>query len=148
MPAVANPIARHASHLGRVLRASDVVETPDGLRLCGAECAQCGTRIFPAAGVCPSCNSEQMQRLVLAGEGTLYAFSTVHIAPAAWETPYTIGYVDLPENVRVFGKVAASVELKPDARVSVRIEPATVTAATAGTAAAGGPTWQYWFAPL
>lgn len=143
MSAVANP-ARHAPHLGRVLRASDVVETTDGLRLCGAECAQCATRIFPSAVVCPTCNSERMQRLVLGGEGTLYAFSTVHIAPAAWETPYTIGYVDLPEDVRVFGKVVASVELKPDARVSVRIEPATVTA---GTVATGGPTWQYWFAP-
>jgi uncharacterized OB-fold protein len=148
MPAVANPAARHAPHLGRVLRAADVVETADGLHLCGAQCAQCGTRIFPASGVCPSCNSERMQPLVLAAEGTLYAFSTVHIAPAAWETPYTIGYVDLPEGVRVFGKVEGAAQLAPDARVSVRIEPAAGDAVAASPAAADGPRWQYWFAPL
>jgi uncharacterized OB-fold protein len=34
--------------------------------------------------------------------GTLYAFSTVHIAAKKWKVPMTIGYVDLPNGVRVF----------------------------------------------
>jgi uncharacterized OB-fold protein len=148
MSATPHPVNRQPPHLGRVLHARDVVEVEDGIHLCGAQCAQCATRIFPAAPVCPACNSENMQPLPLANAGTLYAFSTVHIAPAAWETPYTIGYVDLPEGVRVFGKVEGAAQLAPDARVAVRIEPAAAAPGSAPSAAGGSPRWQYWFAPL
>lgn len=85
-----------------------------------------------------------MRPLPLAETGTLYAFSTVHVAPAIWETPYVIGYVDLPEGVRVFGKVDGSVPLKPDMTVRVHLEEDADGAATdTGT----GPRYRYWFAP-
>jgi uncharacterized OB-fold protein len=139
----ADAAQRRAPRAGRVLRSADVASAPDGrLHLCAAECAQCGTRIFPAAPVCPTCNAEQMRPLLLSGQGTLYAYSTVHVAPAAWETPYCIGYVDLPEGVRVFGKVEGAAGLKPDAMVQVRVEPLP----DAAPGAAGS--FQYWFAPI
>jgi uncharacterized OB-fold protein len=135
------------SHVGRSLRAADVTHDADGaLCLSGAECSTCGTRIFPAAPVCPSCNAEQMKPLPLAGSGTLYAYSTVHVAPAVWQVPYVIGYVDLPEGVRVFGKVAGTdgvaAGLAPDLTVRVHVEE---TAAAEASPAA--PTYHYWFAP-
>ncbi len=138
---------RNAPHVGRMLRAADVTHGPEGyLRLCGAECSACGTRIFPAAPVCPTCNAEQLKPLALGATGTLYACSTVHVAPAAWQVPYVIGYVDLPEGVRVFGKIVgtdgAVAGLVPDLAVRVHVE--ETAAADASPAA---PTYHYWFAP-
>jgi len=142
MSSPAPAATRRPPTAGRTLRAADVTLAADGSpRLCGAECAACGTRIFPAAPVCPSCNSEEMKPLSLSGHGVLYAFSTVHVAPAAWETPYTIGYVDLPEGVRVFGKVEGASALVPDAEVGVSIEP--IDDPKGGSA----PAFQYWFTP-
>jgi uncharacterized OB-fold protein len=147
MPNPAPAPVRNAPNIGRPLRAADVTHGPDGsLHLCGAECTACGTRIFPAAPVCPSCNAEQLKPLALGATGTLYAYSTVHIAPAVWQVPYVIGYVDLPEGVRVFGKVAGTdgvdAGLAPDGTVRVCIE--EDDGAGASPAA---PTYHYWFAP-
>jgi uncharacterized OB-fold protein len=143
MSSLAPAPVRNAPHIGRALRAADVTFGPDGsARLCGAECEACSTRIFPAAPVCPICNAERLKPLVLGSSGKLYAYSTVHVAPATWETPYVIGYVDLPEGVRVFGKVDGADGLQPDMTVQVRIE----EDAAAGTSPAT-PAWRYWFAP-
>ncbi len=148
MPATAPAPVRNAPHIGRTLRPADTILAEDGeLRLAGAECADCGTRIFPAAPVCPSCNGERMKTLPLGAIGTLYAYSTVHVAPPMWQVPYVIGYVDLPEGVRVFGKVAGSdgvaAGLAPDLKVRVHVE-ADEGAADASPAAL---TYRYWFAP-
>jgi uncharacterized OB-fold protein len=147
MPIPAPAPVRNAPNIGRTLRAADVISGPDGsLHLCGAECPACGTRIFPAASVCPSCNADAMKPLPLGATGTLYAFSTVHVAPALWQVPYVIGYVDLPEGVRVFGKVAGTdgvdAGLAPDLPVRVCIEEADAV-----DASPAAPTYHYWFAP-
>lgn len=141
-----NPAAAPASNsptLGRTLRAADVTTGPGGeMRLRGAHCAACGTRIFPTATVCPQCNAEGLRPLELGATGVLYAYSTVHVARAAWETPYVIGYVDLPEGVRVFGKVDGSGALAPDMAVHVRVEE-DVNADSRSAA----PRYRYWFEP-
>jgi uncharacterized OB-fold protein len=52
--------------------------------------------------------------------GTLYSFSTVHVAPKGFPTPYVIGYVDLPEDVRLFGQIeGATTGLEVGAAVEV-----------------------------
>ena len=147
MPAPAPAPVRNAPRIGRPLRAADVIHGAAGeLHLSGAECTACGTRIFPAAPVCPSCNAEQLKPLPLGATGTLYAYSTVHVAPAVWQVPYVIGYVDLPEGVRVFGKVAGTdgvaAGLAPDLTVRVHVEEDA-----AADASAAAPTYCYWFAP-
>lgn len=74
--------------------------------LIGGACADCGARAFPRAPVCIACMSENIVAKELPRRGTLYAFSTVHIAPKKWKKPMTIGYVDLPDGVRVFTHLA------------------------------------------
>ena len=157
MPATAPASVRNAPHVGRALRAADVTRAEDGeLHLSGAECSDCGTRIFPGAPVCPSCNGERMKPLPLGSSGTLYACSTVHVAPAVWQVPYVIGYVDLPEGVRVFGKIAGTdgvaAGLAPDITVRVHVEEAAVSDsnpadANPADANPAAPTYHYWFAP-
>jgi len=50
--------------------------------------------------------SENIQPARMPREGVLYAFSTVHVAPKKWTSPMRIGYVDLPDGVRVFTHLA------------------------------------------
>lgn len=74
----------------------------EGGALVGIKCSECGTAAFPPQSVCPSCMSTNVDREVMPDEGEIYSLSTVHAAPKKWATPYTIGYVDLPNKVRVF----------------------------------------------
>jgi len=70
--------------------------------LIGGVCADCGTETFPRAPVCASCMSENIRAQAMPRVGTLYAFSTVHVAAKKWKKPMRIGYVDLPNGARVF----------------------------------------------
>ena len=70
--------------------------------LVGCICKSCGNRMFPYAPVCPVCMSEDMARETMPREGTIYSFTTVHVGPKTWQKPFTVGYVDLTNGVRVF----------------------------------------------
>jgi len=110
--------------------------------LIGSVCQDCGARLFPPAAVCPECMSERMAELPLSREGTLYAWSVVHVAPKGWKTPYIAGYVDLPEQVRVFTHVvgARPDELQSDMKVRL-------TSANLGIGDDGQPLDSYAFTP-
>ncbi len=71
--------------------------------------------------------------------GTLYTFSEVHIAPKGFATPYAVGYVDLPEGVRLFGQIeATAAQLQVGQQVAVTLGPVR-------SDAAGGPVISYKF---
>ena len=115
------PKPRLAPHEGRLLEEREVIRDADGvLRLAAMTCGGCGTRVFPPSDTCPTCLGTCVAPLPLRGPGRLYSYTTVHIAPPQWETPYVLGYVDFPEGVRVFGKVRAGAqELAADMPVGV-----------------------------
>jgi uncharacterized OB-fold protein len=46
--------------------------------------------------------SENIAAQSMPRAGTLYAFSTVHVAAKKWKKPMCVGYVDLPNGARVF----------------------------------------------
>lgn len=95
--------------VGALLPASYVCDDGDaGLALAASRCAHCGKPVFPAATICPFCLSTDNHPLPLRGSATLYSFTTVHTGPSTWETPYSIGYADFPNGVRVFAKLANS----------------------------------------
>lgn len=98
--------APNAPHEGRLLGAADVIAAGAGLQLVGCRCRQCDARMFPANSLCPFCLSEDVEALPLSPLGSLYSYTFIHVAPPVWEVPYGIAYVDLPERVRVFGKLA------------------------------------------
>ena len=110
--------------------------------LVGSACRACAARVFPPVPVCPECLSEDLERAPLGRRGALYSFSTVHVAPPGWRTPYVAGYVDLPEGVRVFAHIVGAA---PDALdMDMEVE---LTTAPLGTGADGAPFASYGFAP-
>lgn len=66
-------------------------------------CGACGEQTFPPKVVCPHCWSRHMRWVPLAGCGTLYSWTRVHVAPTAFgaETPYVLALVDLECGLRV-----------------------------------------------
>lgn len=109
---------------GRLLSNAEVCRDAAGnLALCAAKCDACGCKVFPPSDTCPSCLSGAVNPFPITSAGTLYSYTTVHIAPKTWQTPYVVGYVDFPEGVRVFGKVDGVAErLRPDMTVSCVVE--------------------------
>ena len=100
-------------------------ERGGAVHLHGSKCSRCGTVAFPPHGLCPACGAENGQeRVELSPVGTLYTFSEVHIAPKGFATPYAVGYVDLPEGVRLFGQIEArAADLKLGQQVAVTLGP-------------------------
>ena len=99
------------------------VEEGGKVFLVGSRCPKCGTYAFPPATFCSKCgNTEGLARTRLSDSGVLYSFSEVQVAPKGLgvRAPYTVGYVDFPEGVRVFGQVEhTAAELRVDEQVRV-----------------------------
>lgn len=93
-------------------------------RLAGGRCAQCDVTAFPPPDQCPRCLAAPLEPQPLSATGVLYSYSVVHVGPSGRDVPYTIGYIDLPGNVRVFGHVdeVDEARLNPDLPVRVKLE--------------------------
>jgi uncharacterized OB-fold protein len=98
---------------------SEFTARPDGARLRGCRCLDCGKKFFPDRAICFGCAGRHMEESLLGPTGTLYSYATVHVAPKV-PTPYTIGYIDLEQGVRVlaFGNGEAE-RLRPDLPVTL-----------------------------
>lgn len=75
--------------------------------LLGSRCTECGRKAFPYREVCPSCTAlEAAEQVDLSKHGVIYSFTVVRQAPPGLETPYVLGYVDLPDDeVRVMSRI-------------------------------------------
>jgi uncharacterized OB-fold protein len=95
------------------------------VRLHGSKCGRCGAAAFPSHALCPSCGAADGQdKIELSPIGTLYTFSEIHVAPKGFATPYAVGYVDLPEGVRLFGQIdGKAADLKVGQQVAVTLGP-------------------------
>ena len=109
--------------------------------LVGSRCGDCGTTAFPPVPVCSECMSENVADTDLATAGTLYSWSVVHVAPRGWNVPYTAGYVDLADNVRVFAHIVGA-----DAESLSMDMPVVLTTAVLGEQD-DGPVESYAFMP-
>ncbi len=107
--------------------------------LVGGRCAKCGAFSFPSAAICTQCLSEEIESVNLGDEGSLYSYSIVHQAPKGWTTPYALGYVDLPGDVRVL----AHIDVPHDA---IKMDmPVKLGVGVVGSDPAGAPLMSYTF---
>jgi uncharacterized OB-fold protein len=70
-------------------------------QLIGSHCLDCDVRLSPPVSVCPNCASENLDTEEQPRAGLLYTFTIVRVGPATLSQPFGIGYVDLPNGVRV-----------------------------------------------
>ena len=74
----------------------------EGGRLLGNKCTSCGRIYFPKTPLCFECMGKSMEEVVLSRRGTLYSYSIGRMASTHFQSPYAVGFIDLPEGVRVF----------------------------------------------
>ena len=102
---------------------ADTVSDPLGetLSLLASRSAN-GTTYFPVTSICPDTLEPPAETIRLSGEGSLYAYSTVHVSSGRFKAPYILGYVDLPEGVRLFTRIPyeARERLRPDAPMRLK----------------------------
>jgi len=86
-------------------------EIRDGaVLLRGSVSRSSGSRAFPARLVCHETGARDMEPMTFGPRGTLYSYSTVHVSSSR-PTPYTIGYVDFDNGVRVLAQVESAGEM-------------------------------------
>jgi benzoylsuccinyl-CoA thiolase BbsA subunit len=86
----------------------DLLEIPeDGSPpyLKGYKCKQCGQLDFPKLSPCPNCWGEEFEVIELSRKGNLYSVTDIFIGQAGMQTPYIFGYIDLPEDLRIFAQL-------------------------------------------
>ena len=77
----------------------------EGPRLLGTRCHACGQLFHPRVSVCFDCLAGDVEMVALDGSGTLECFTTVHMAAERIAPPYTVGYVRLPQGLRIFAPI-------------------------------------------
>lgn len=107
----------------------------------GGRCKACAALSFPRAEVCTECLSLEVDGTALSSEGRLYSYSVVHQAPKGWKVPYALGYVDLPEGVRVLAHIDAPLQ-------AIAIDqPVRLSLGVVATDASGADLSTYTFVP-
>ena len=83
-------------------------------RLVFQRCEACGTPRHPPRVLCAKCGSDQVAWVPSAGQGAIFSWTVVHLAPHpafASQVPYAVVVVELEEDVRI---VASLRELAPE----------------------------------
>ncbi|MEE8331015.1 MAG: Zn-ribbon domain-containing OB-fold protein [Acidimicrobiia bacterium] len=78
----------------------EVTAEGDGF-LVGSRCGNCGAHFFPVRAACAGCLHDSLETVRFSRAATLYTFSVVRQSTPEFEVPYALGYVDLPEGVRI-----------------------------------------------
>jgi TetR/AcrR family transcriptional regulator, cholesterol catabolism regulator len=73
------------------------------LALIGNMCVKCRRTYFPKREICPLCfESGVMEEVEISPSGKLATFTIVHKGTGPGRFPYALGYIDMPEGIRLF----------------------------------------------
>ncbi len=90
----------------RSFRPAEFEVTPESEGfLLGSKCESCGAHFFPVREACSGCLHDELETVRFSTTGTLYTFSVVRQSTPEFEVPYALGYLDLPEGVRVMAQL-------------------------------------------
>ncbi|GAA5055121.1 Zn-ribbon domain-containing OB-fold protein [Nocardia callitridis] len=82
---------------------------PDPPVLEGSRCSVCATVAYPASTTCSRCATPTASPIALSDTGVVWAYtvqrfapkSPPYVAPPAGFSPFAVGYVELPEGIRI-----------------------------------------------
>jgi uncharacterized OB-fold protein len=90
-------------------------------KLMASRCLSCQSTFLPPRPLCTSCFNDEMEWVELKGEGTLAAFTVVHIAPTAMldagygrDNPYCSGIVRLEDGQMISAQILDVNTAAPD----------------------------------
>jgi len=93
-------------------------------RIIGVQCEKCKRYAFPAREICIFCYSRDVQKKFLNTRGKLHSYTICRVPVSTFDSPYAIGYIDLPEGLRIFAQLAewSETELKIGMEMELVIE--------------------------
>ena len=74
----------------------------EGVVLVGSRCETCKKTFFPKKLVCPDCFDGELKEVPLSRKGKLHTYALSVMGPTDMEKPYVIGFIDLPEGIKLF----------------------------------------------
>jgi uncharacterized OB-fold protein len=91
----------------------------EGLRqgkILGTRCGACGHAMVPMRPACPACGSDRLTGFEARGEGSLQAFTVIHVAPPRFadQAPYVVGLVRLAEGPSLMARIRGVEATKPE----------------------------------
>ncbi|WP_066304041.1 Zn-ribbon domain-containing OB-fold protein [Bacillus sp. FJAT-29814] len=84
------------------------------------QCTKCNRYYFPFLNTCDRCKNQLIELNFT--KGKVHSYTKVHISPSGYEAPYTIGYIDLNEHIRILNQIKFEGELKLDTSVELVFE--------------------------
>lgn len=106
----------------------------DAATLVGVSCNECDIALFGNRDYCENCGSQRLDQIELDRTGEIYSYTVQRAPPVPpfamgttdkdeWE-PRPIGYVDLPEGVRLLSVIDSPIEsVEIGAEVTLAVEP-------------------------
>lgn len=78
-----------------------------GETLTALKCQDCGKLFIPPRYACSACGSDRLASVDLRGDGELYTWTTVRVAPLEFQAqaPYDVVIVRLQEGINVTGRL-------------------------------------------
>jgi uncharacterized protein len=73
--------------------------------LIGNKCPACGQIYFPSKPFCFECFGESLDPIRLGARGRLYSYTVAYMPSAHSIPPYTGGWIDLDEGIRIFAPI-------------------------------------------
>jgi hypothetical protein len=82
-----------------------------------SKCIECGKYFIEPVYVCSACGSEEFEKQYIEGEGKIYTYTVIRVAPEAFkeQVPYPMAVVELPYNLRL----TARISLKDNEQISI-----------------------------
>ena len=77
-------------------------DSSEGLVLVGSRCGACSKVFFPKKIICPNCFDGELREIHLSRTGKLHSFAQSILGPSEMEKPYVMGFIDLPEGVKLY----------------------------------------------
>ncbi len=80
-------------------------------QLIGSACPHCGEIFFPVNPVCVNCQNQTMNDIKLSRKGEIWSHTTIMLPPPQWykgPVPFHLAYVELPEGVRIWTRIAGA----------------------------------------
>lgn len=77
-------------------------EVDGEIRLMGSRCLSCNKVFFPIKPVCPDCFEGELATVPLSKRGKLHTFAHSILGPPGMMTPYVMGFIDLPEVIKLY----------------------------------------------
>ncbi|MFH1134921.1 MAG: OB-fold domain-containing protein [Pseudomonadota bacterium] len=91
-------------------------------RLMGNRCQACRKTFFPAKMVCPLCFDGRLEAVPLSGTGTLHTFAKSYMGPLDIQKPYLMGFIDLPEGLKLYALIEAAEPWEETLRIGLLME--------------------------